>query len=140
MEQKDTTKKWEENAVSEEQTEEKPSVKEKSWIRKTGQLAVDVYETEENIIIQSPVAGIRKEDLEIITEKDTVIIKGNRRRPEKEEIKNFYNEECFFGEFRREVILPQETDPSRIEANMEEGVLTVKIPKIEKEKIRKIDI
>ncbi len=114
--------------------------KEKSWVRNEGKLAVDIYETEKDVVIQAPVAGVKKNDLEIVTEKDMVVIKGKRERPEKDEIKNFYTEECFFGEFKREVILPEETDPSRIEADMEDGVLTIRAPKIEKEKKRKIDV
>ncbi len=126
-------KKWETEAV--EITKE-----ERSWSKKSGQLAVDVYETEKSIIVQAPIAGVKKNDLEIITEKDIIIIKGRRERPGKKDIKCFYNEECFYGDFRREVILPEETDPSRIEATMEEGVLMIEVPKIEREKRRKVDI
>jgi len=101
---------------------------------------VDVYSTDKHIVIQAPIGGIKKDDVDITTEKDMVIIKGKRNRPEKEEISCFYTNECFFGDFRREVILPEETDPSRIEADMKEGVLTIKVPKIEREKKRKIEV
>ena len=134
---------WETEKIEdekEESLEEQTPSKEKTWLKKDGKLAVDVYETSENIVIQAPVSGVKKDDLEIITEKDMIIIKGKRERPEKEEIKGFYAQECFFGKFKREVILPEEVDPSRIEADMNEGVLTVKAPKIEREKRRKVDI
>ncbi len=111
----------------------------KSWLSKEGELAVDVYSTEEDIIIQAPIAGVKREDLEIITEKDMVVIKGKRGRSE-EKIDKFYTKECFYGDFCREIILPEETDPSRIEANIEQGILTIKAPKIDREKKRKIDI
>ncbi len=101
---------------------------------------VDVYETEKHIIIQAPLAGVKHENLDITTEKDIVVIKGERKRPSQEEIKSFYTNECFFGNFQREVILPEETDPSRIEARMEEGILTIRVPKIEREKKRKIEV
>ncbi len=138
-------KKWETEAIENEDKEEVSTIsdpsKEKSWTnKKVGELAIDVYETEKNIIIQAPIAGVKKNDLEIVTEKDMIIIKGKRERPGKKEIKGFYSQECFYGDFRREVILPEETDPSRIEATMEEGVLMIEIPKIEREKRRKIDI
>ncbi len=139
-------KEWEteplENDTKEEKKEkEQPAPsKEKAWLKKEGILAIDVYETEEEIVIQAPIAGIKKDDLEIITEKDMVIVKGKRERPEKREIKGFYTQECFFGNFRREVILPEETDPSRIQADIKEGILVIKAPKIEREKKRKIDI
>ncbi len=121
-------------------TQDTPLTKEKSWINRDGELAVDVYETEDDIVIMAPVGGAKKDELEIITEKDMIIIKGQRERPEKKEIKGFYTQECFFGSFRREIILPEETDPSRIDADLKDGVLIIKSPKIEREKRRKIDI
>lgn len=59
---------------------------------------------------------------------------------EKRKRKSFYIKECFFGDFRKEVILPEETDPSRIKADIKEGILLIKVPKIEREKKRKIEI
>ncbi len=130
---------WESTSITKEDGAPKAQ-KPVSWKNKKGELAVDVYETEHHIVIQAPIAGVKKDDLDISTEKDIVIIKGQRKRPEKREIKNFYTSECFYGEFRREVIIPAETDPSRIDAKMEDGVLIIEIPKIEKEKLRKIEV
>lgn len=113
---------------------------EKSWMKKEGELAVDVYETENSIVIQAPVAGVKKEDVEVFTEKDVVIIKGKRERCESKEIKGFYSKECFFGNFRREIILPEETDLSSIDANIKEGVLRIEIPKKEREGTKKVEI
>ncbi len=121
-------------------TKTAPELKEKSWLKKDGELAVDIYETKEDIVIMAPIGGTTRDEIEIITEKDMIIIKGNRERKEKAEIKNFYSKECFFGPFSREIILPEETDPSRIKANLENGVLVIRAPKIEREKRRKIDI
>lgn len=126
--------------ISENKTQNPSPSKEKSWIKKDGELAVDIYETENDIVIMAPVGGISRDEIEIITEKDMVIIKGNRERKECDEIKNFYSKECFFGPFSREIILPEETDPSRIKANLESGILIIKAPKIEREKRRKINI
>jgi HSP20 family protein len=131
-------KTWETESIEEEKKE--TPQKEKNWSKKCGELAVDVYSTEKNIVIQAPISGVKKADIEIVTENDIVIVKGRRERPQKKDIKEFYTKECFYGDFRREVILPEETDPSRIEANIEEGILTIEIPKIEREKRRKIDI
>jgi HSP20 family protein len=115
---------------------------EKAWFKKEGELAVDIYETEKNIVIQAPVAGVKKEDIEIITEKDTIIIKGKRDCPKREdnEVKNFYTQECYFGNFRREVIMPEDFDPSQIKADISDSILTIEVPKIEKEKKRKIEL
>jgi HSP20 family protein len=114
---------------------------EKSWFKREGELAVDIYETEKNIVIQAPIAGVKREDIEVVTEKDTVIIKGSRACPRtEEEVKSFYTQECFFGNFRREIIMPEDFDPSHIKADLKEGVLIVEVPKIEREKQRKIKI
>ena len=135
-------KTWETEPIEEEKKDISTNtpVKEKNWSKKCGELAVDVYSTEKYIVIQAPISGVKKDDLEIITENDVVIIKGKRERPQKKEIKEFYTKECFYGDFKRELILPEETDPSHIEASIEEGVLTIEIPKIERERRRKIDI
>lgn len=114
--------------------------KKKSWLSKEGELTVDVYQTEESIIIQAPIAGIKKEDIEIVTEKDMVTIKGERNRPKNGDPKEFFIEESFWGPFSREIVLPEETDPSRIKATMEQGILTIKIPRIEREKRREVEL
>lgn len=105
-----------------------------------GQLAVDVYQTNGELVIQSAIAGVKPEELDISIEGDLVLIKGNRKKPiEKNEINYFY-QECYWGPFSRQIILPEETDPSRAEATLEEGILTIRIPKIERKKKRKIEI
>jgi len=125
--------------------EEKPSFAKategkKEWFEPEGQLAIDVYQTESDIIIQAPIAGIKKEDLDISIENDVVTIRGNRQKPEEIEEKNYFSQECYWGPFSRQIILPAEGDPSRAEATMKEGILTLRIPRIEREKKRKIAI
>jgi len=112
----------------------------KSWLSKEGELTVDVYQTDKNIVIQTTIAGVSKDDLEIVTEKDMVTIKGERERIEDEEIEEFFIDECFWGPFSREIVLPEETDPSRTKATMNKGVLTIKVPRIEREKRREIEL
>ena len=65
-------------------------------------------------------------------------IKGAREKPIEESSTNYFYQECYWGPFSREIILPCEVDPSRVEATMKEGILTIRIPKIEREKKRKI--
>jgi HSP20 family molecular chaperone IbpA len=105
-----------------------------------GQLAVDVYQTETEVVIQSAVAGIKPENLDVSIEADVVLISGNRRSLPENGTKNYFYQECFWGPFSRQIILPEETDPSRAKAEMKEGVLTIRIPKIERKKKRKIAI
>lgn len=103
-----------------------------------GQLAIDVYQIDGELVIQSAIAGVKPEELDISIEGDLVLIRGSREKPaEKEEINYFY-QECYWGPFSRQIILPEEVDPSRAEATMKEGILTIRIPKIERKKKRKI--
>mgnify|MGYP001616859565 CR=1 FL=1 len=103
--------------------------KEKSWLESEGQLTVDVYETDKNIVIRSAVAGVKPDDLDISVENDMLIIKGKREKIEEETARNYFYQECYWGKFSREIVLPEEVDFSKIEAVMKEGVLIIKIPK-----------
>jgi HSP20 family protein len=109
------------------------------WFESEGKLAVDVYQTESELIIQSAVAGVKVEDLDILIERDLISIRGVREKPFSEE-GDYFTQECYWGPFSREIILPVEVDPNRIEASMKEGVLTVRIPKLLREKKRKIKV
>ena len=103
-----------------------------------GQLAVDVYQTDTELVIQSAIAGIKPDDLDISIEADSVIIRGTREHPLEKGEKNYFYQECYWGQFSRQIMLPEETDSSRAEASMKEGILIIRIPKIEREKKRKI--
>lgn len=105
-----------------------------------GQLALDVYETEADFVIQSTIAGVKAKDLEISIEKDIVIIRGNRPQPKTEEEKKYLYQECYWGPFSRKLILPSEVDESRAKATMKDGLLTLRIPKIKPHKRTKIII
>lgn len=107
---------------------------------KVGQLAVDVYETEGELVIQSTIAGVKPENLDISIEADRVSIRGERAEQTQEEGKNYFYQECYWGAFSREIILPTETDPGRAQATMKNGVLTIRLPKIDREKKRKIEV
>ena len=105
-----------------------------------GELSIDVYETEESLVVQSFIAGVKAKDLDISIENGVLTIRGGRKKPaENEESKYFYRE-CFWGLFSRQLILPEEVDASKIEAKVKDGVLTLTIPKIKKKKNQKIVI
>ena len=111
----------------------------KEWPKPEGQLAVDVYQTESELVIQSAIAGVKPEELDISVEGDLVIIKGERKRPV-EESKDYFFQECYWGSFSRKIILPVEVDPGRIDANLKNGILTIRMPKILREKKMKVTI
>lgn len=97
-----------------------------------GQLSIDVIQNEEKIIIISAVAGVKKEDLQITLNEETLTIKGLRQFPIKN--KNNYHtvtEECFWGNFSRSIILPKSIDKADIKANYKNNILVIFIPKID---------
>lgn len=111
--------------------------KQESWPGLQGQLSVDVYQTKDDLIIQSAIAGIKPNALEISLEKDVIMIRGKREKPSNEQ-GDYFTKECYWGKFSREIILPVEINPERIKATMENGILTIRIPKMFREKKRKI--
>jgi len=123
-----------------ENTKNEEPRQDKKWFESEGELTVDVYQTDEEIVIQSVIAGMDAEDLDIFIENDLVSIKGNRAKPFSNEKKSYFYQECYWGPFSREIILPEEVDPSRINATMKQGVLTIRIPKVERERKRKVRI
>ena len=110
------------------------------WFEPEGELAVDVYETDDEIVIQATIAGVNPDDLDVAIENDEVTITGERMNTEEKEGKNYFYQECYWGAFSRQIILPSEVDGSRAEANMKNGVFTLKIPKVERKKLRKIKV
>lgn len=105
-----------------------------------GRLTVDVYQTDDEIIIQSAVAGVSVDDLEINITNESVSIRGERQRTETVDEKNYFYQECFWGKFSRVIILPQEVDPERSHAALKNGVLTIRLPKLERQKAKKIKV
>jgi HSP20 family protein len=126
--------------IKEEDDEEESSKPEEEWLgSEEGQLAIDVYQTENDLVIQSAIAGVNVQGIEISLEKDVLAIKGCRRKPE-EEKGDYFSQECFWGPFSREIILPAEVDPDKVSAKMKDGILTIRIPKIQRERKRRITV
>lgn len=119
--------------------EDKVSKNKEKLFEPEGQLSVDIYQTDKELIIQSAIAGVKPEDFDISIEEDIVLIKGNREElKECQEERNYFYQECYWGRFSREIILPVEVDASKAKAIIKEGILILRIPKIEREKKRKI--
>ena len=105
-----------------------------------GELAVDVYQTASAFIIESTIAGVNPEDIDISITPESITIKGNRVREEKIKTDNYIHQECYWGRFSRSIILPQEVDPDKSQANIKNGVLKITLPKINKTKSKKIKV
>lgn len=105
-----------------------------------GRLVVDVYQTDSDIIIKSTIAGVKTEDLEITIVDNKITIKGVRKRDDSVYQGDYYYQEIYWGSFSREIILPVDVDADKTRASIKNGILIVKVPKIEKSRVRTIKI
>jgi HSP20 family molecular chaperone IbpA len=121
-------------------TKEKTRLEEESWGESEGQLTIDVYQTPDEIVIESPIAGVSVDDLDISITNESVSIRGRRERERRVKDEDYFYQECYWGKFSRSIILPQEIDSERSEAAIKNGVLTIHLPKIMKAKSRKIKV
>ena len=133
----------EEQIVAEEPQEVEVSEPkgEEEWMADyEGTLNIDLYQTRDNVIIKSTIAGVRPEDLDITIANDMVTIKGERKREEKIAAEDYFYQECYWGGFSRSVILPVDIDSEHVEADLKDGILTVILPKAAKAKTKKIKV
>lgn len=105
-----------------------------------GQLTVDVYQTPEEIVIKTMVAGVRPEDLDINISRDMVTIKGKREDVAEIHNHDFFHKELYWGSFARTVMLPEEIEVEEAEALEKHGLLTIRLPKIDKAKQNKLRV
>ncbi len=118
-------------------------VDKKNWIEEENEeaeLAVDVYQTGADIIIQTMVAGVKPEDLELTIARDTITISGKREESRNVDEENYFTKELYWGKFSRTLSLPEEVEPEEVEATEKHGLLTVKIKKVDKEKKNTVKI
>lgn len=109
--------------------EEKKDVFTGGIFDKDGELVIDVYETDAEFVVTAAIAGVQIKDIDISLEKDMMIIKGNRKDPNTETGKKYFFQECYWGPFSRKIVLPENIDIDKADAQMDKGVLTIKIPK-----------
>jgi HSP20 family protein len=119
------------------ETDKEPAIAEEEG---EGQLTVDVYQDGDDIVVQSAVAGVNPDELEINITNESVTIRGKRERTEKVEEKDYFYQECFWGKFSRSIILPQEVDPEKSTATLKNGVLTIRMPKLDRKKAKKLKV
>jgi len=105
-----------------------------------GWLTIDVYQTPQDIVVESAVAGVNPDDLDITATPDSISIKGERQRAKEVKDDDYLYQECYWGRFSRSVILPQEVDPESATVNFKNGILTVRLPKVNKKKSRKLKV
>lgn len=114
-----------------------------NWIEEENdeaELAVDVYQTPTDIIVQTMVAGVRPEDLELDIARDIVTIKGKREESRTIDEDNFFSKELYWGRFSRTISLPHEVEPEEAEATEKHGLLTIRLQKVDKEKRNNVKV
>ncbi len=99
-----------------------------------GELPIDVYQTDAEIIIQAFVAGVRPDELQISITRDSMSIKGKRQASQTIHDDNYHVRELYWGSFSRTVELPAEVEPEEAEAVEKHGLIIIKLPKIDKQK------
>ena len=105
-----------------------------------GQLTIDVYQTPTEVVVESPIAGVSPDDLDIAITSETVTIKGKRERESHIRSEDYVYQECYWGKFSRSVTLPTEVDADKAEANIKNGVLTIRLPKLNRSKSKKLKV
>lgn len=105
-----------------------------------GELPVDVYNHENEIIVKTMVAGIKPEDLDIDITRNMVSVRGKREESSEISEKDYYHKELYWGTFARTVTLPEEIDVEESEATEKNGLLTIRLPKIDKARQNKLKV
>lgn len=105
-----------------------------------GQLAIDMYQTPSEIIVKTMVAGVKQEDLDISITRDMVVIRGKREESNDTAGNDYFHKELYWGAFSRTIILPQEVDVDESEAINKNGLLVIKMPKIDKHRQAKLRV
>lgn len=144
------TEEEETNVVMREEPVSFPVREEESWATPAysqndnesaeGQLTIDVYQTENDIVIKSTIAGVKPEDLDVSINNDMVTVKGERKNEEEVENGNYYYQECYWGSFSRSVLLPVDVIPEKADASLKNGILTIRLPKADTTKTKKIQV
>ena len=107
---------------------------------KDGELTVDVYQTQDMIVIKTMIAGVRPEDLDISITRDMVTVKGRREEEKVVKEEDYFARELYWGTFSRTIALPSEIDVDEAEAIEKHGLLILKLPKLDKKRLSKLKV
>lgn len=105
-------------------------VKKKSEPKNEGHLTIDVFQTDDEIVIQSTIAGADPKDIDVSVTQDMVTIRGYRESQQKIKASDYFHRELYWGPFSRAVILPADVDADNAKASYKNGILTITLPKL----------
>ena len=104
------------------------------------ELTVDVYQTPDEIVLQTIVAGVDPTDIDVTITRDMVTVAGLRERMQETVGDDYFHQELYWGGFSRTVLLPEEVDVEAAQATERNGLLTIRLPKIDKKKKTKLQV
>ena len=105
-----------------------------------GELTVDIYDDDDEIVIQAFIGGVKPEDMDVQVTDDLVTLRGKRARSQEVQDDKFFYHELYWGVFARSIVLPQEVISDEAEASMKNGLLTIKLPKRDRNKAQKLRV
>lgn len=105
-----------------------------------GHLSIDVYQDKEKLVLLAPMAGVEEEDLSLSLQDEILSLSAKRSISQELLTADFLVKECYWGEVKRAIVLPEGLDLDSIEAELKNGILEIKIPKLAKKKVKKIVI
>ena len=130
-----------EETMEEKEGAEKPQAASEDWLSEyEGQLTIDMYQTKDNVIIKSTIAGVKSEDIDVTIANDMVTVRGERKKDFEASSEDYFYQECYWGSFSRSVVLPVDVDIENVSADLKDGILTVILPKAAKAKAKKIKV
>lgn len=132
-----------EDLVSPAAAPAQPVAEEEEWDENEpilGQLAVDVYETKEKLVVKARTAGVNKNNLDVSIADNTLSIRGTLSAGGEEDVENYHLQECYWGEFSRSLVLPVPVKEDEIEAVLKDGVLTISFTKVQQDTVKKIQV
>lgn len=130
-------------SISDEMENDLPEVREENWINSApeeGELNVDVYQNQNEIVIKTMVAGVKPEDLDVSISRDMVTLKGKRESERTIADDDYFHKELYWGSFSRTIVLPQEIDVDAAEAIEKHGLLIIKLPKLDKNRQTRLKV
>ena len=122
------------------QPTDEPTLQEEPEDEFPGQLAVDVYETDDELVIKARTAGVNKDDLDVSISEGILTISGTLSSGDDTDANNWHIQECYWGEFSRTLALPVAVKEDEARAALKDGVLSISFPKIQQEQAKKIQV
>lgn len=112
----------------------------RSWVPAQGNLLIDMYQTDDDVVVKASLPGVNPDEVDITVTGDTLTIKGEHKEESQTKEENYYYKERRFGSFSRTVSLPVQVESGKANATFEDGILTLTMPKSEETKPKQIKI